>query len=264
MIPFRFGPAGSARFAVLHPASEGARARGAVLLCNPFGQEAIRTHRLFKVLAERFARAGWATMRFDYLSTGDSDGEDETVSLAGWVEDVQLADRVLRDRTGASTVAWMGLRLGATAAALASVRAESPPDRLLLWDPVVQGRPWLEALAAAHARAVRLAFPATRHDVASRGVEAQEAMGFPLTAAFRGEVLALEPRRFDALRCRRLAWLVVDRDEAIGCADRPRRDVVATSVRTVGATDWNTDEAMNAAIVPAEVVAAALAELEAA
>jgi pimeloyl-ACP methyl ester carboxylesterase len=264
MIPFRFGSAGDARFGVLHPASEGARMRGAVLLCNPFGQEAIRTHRLFKVLAERFARAGWTTMRFDYLCTGDSDGDDESVSLAGWVADVQLADRILRDRTGATTVAWMGLRLGATAAALASEHAGTPPDRLLLWDPVIEGRGWLEELAAAHVRALRLAFPATRQDLVSRGIEADEAMGFPLTEAFRREVLDLSPARFEVVRCRRLAWLVVEAPEVPGCVGSARPGVASASVRTVGATDWNTDEAMNAAIVPAEVVAAALGELEAA
>jgi hypothetical protein len=67
---------------VLHAADPAARAGCAVLLCNPFGQEALRSQRGFRVLADRFARTGCATLGFDYFGTGDSDGDDDDASLA--------------------------------------------------------------------------------------------------------------------------------------------------------------------------------------
>jgi hypothetical protein len=64
-------PAAAAR------AQEGLDAPGAaVLLCNPFGQEAIRCHRAFRLLSARLASSGIPSLRFDYFGTGDSPGND--------------------------------------------------------------------------------------------------------------------------------------------------------------------------------------------
>ena len=46
----------------------------AVLLCNPFGEEASRSHRTFRVLATQLERTGFSVLRFDYSGTGDSLG----------------------------------------------------------------------------------------------------------------------------------------------------------------------------------------------
>ena len=50
--------------------------RIAVLICAPFGQEVVRSHRLFRVLSDRLARTGIAVLRFVPYGTGDSPGED--------------------------------------------------------------------------------------------------------------------------------------------------------------------------------------------
>src|SRR3954464_11609473 len=50
----------------------------AVLLCNPFGEEASRAHRMFRVLATQLERAGYPALRFDYSGTGDSLGDSRT------------------------------------------------------------------------------------------------------------------------------------------------------------------------------------------
>src|ERR1700755_3241688 len=44
----------------------------ALLICNPFGYEALCAHRALRVLAERAALAGAHVLRFDYRGTGDS------------------------------------------------------------------------------------------------------------------------------------------------------------------------------------------------
>jgi alpha/beta superfamily hydrolase len=103
MTPFRFRGGRGALFGVLHEPEAGRPNRRAMLMCAPFGQEAIRSQRLFRVIAERLARAGCATLRFDHFGTGDSDGDERDASLAAWIADVPEADMELRRRTGATS-----------------------------------------------------------------------------------------------------------------------------------------------------------------
>ena len=84
----------------------------AVLILNPFGQEAVRTHRLLRVTADRLARSGFDVLRFDYFGSGDSPGTDECADLQGWAQDVIAAHRMLREFSKAAHISWLGIRLG--------------------------------------------------------------------------------------------------------------------------------------------------------
>ena len=55
MIPFRFGPAGRQLYGAFHKPDTRIANASAVLLCNPFGQEAVRVHRLYRVLDTQLA-----------------------------------------------------------------------------------------------------------------------------------------------------------------------------------------------------------------
>ena len=48
-----------------------------VVLCQPFGREAMWVHKGWRVFAEALADSGAPTLRFDYAGTGDSAGESE-------------------------------------------------------------------------------------------------------------------------------------------------------------------------------------------
>jgi hypothetical protein len=253
-------------FGVFHAAAPASAAGCGVLMCNPFGQEAVRSQRVFRVLADRFARSGCATMRFDYYGTGDSDGDDDHASLDTWCADILRADAVLRERSGATRICWLGLRLGGTLAALASARALAPPERLILWDPIVAGPAWLDALAAEHAAALATAFggaPASVRLPDDDPERAHQSLGFALPKAFRAGVSTIDGTIFTNARADRIGWLspaVPPAEQSGGRGVAPRSDRV--SFRTVAQSSWNTDEAVNAAIVPADVIAAALAELD--
>src|SRR4051812_43750768 len=65
MTPFYFGAPERRLLGLFHPSATAVRGARAVLLCNPFGQEAVRSHRVYRVLAERLARGGIAVLRFD-------------------------------------------------------------------------------------------------------------------------------------------------------------------------------------------------------
>ena len=253
MTPLRFEGGAGMLYGVLHePAPEAFTGRG-VLLCPPFGQEAIRSHRVFRVLADRLARAGIAAMRFDYHGTGDADGDDDEVSLSGWLDDVAAADAVLRRRLGARQTAWLGLRLGAAVAALASARVATPPRALLLWDAVTDGSAWLAQAGASHAIGMARALPALATPLADAG---DESMGFVLPPAFVDAVRAIDASTWRTVRSERLVWI-----GAASVADLPVGPAGVASVRHAAEPiDWSTDEAMNAAIVPPDVIAAVLHE----
>lgn len=245
-------------FGVFHPPA-GERARGsAVLLLNPFGQEAIRSHRIFRVLAERLARRGFPVLRFDYYATGDSDGECEQGTLAGWCDDVRTAHAELLARSGCRAAAWVGLRLGASLGLLAA-RADAAPRMLLLWDPVIDGGAYLDELRLAHmnflAEDFGIDWPAfaARFGRPREGV-VDEALGFPLPLELRAELRAMALAAAPP-QTARVHVLVT----AEGAAQARLRECLAAAPSLewralASSSPWNSDEAMSAAIVPADVL----------
>lgn len=114
-------------------------ARAAALFCHPLGEEKKCAHRAFVETARALARRQIASLRFDLSGCGDSDGEFEDVSFADWSEDISAAWDELGRRAPETERVLIGLRLGASLAALASERLDAV-SALLLWQPVVDGK----------------------------------------------------------------------------------------------------------------------------
>jgi hypothetical protein len=223
-----------------------------VLICNPFGQESIRAQRALRIVADRIARTGCSALRFDWYGTGDSDGDDEEVSIDRWIEDLQRADHELRVLSGCVSTTWVGLRLGATMTALASSSIRTPPVGLVWWDAVVDGAAYLRSLDLAHRSGLELAFPIPPPGPPLRMhiPDGREAMGFAVPAAFSDAIARIGPAAFEQARCERATWLVTDTSRPPAAAPSG----ASVSVQHVPAIDWTTDEAMNTSIVPAAVV----------
>ena len=197
MTPIRFGPASRRLFGLFHPADP-RRANGhhAVLLCNPFGHEAMRVHRFYRQLAERLSRLGVAVLRFDYHGTGDSPGTDEDGELKGWAQDICEAQRELLRQSGARLMSWFGARLGARLALLAAPQAGIGVHKLVLWDTVLDGRRYLESLGRAQLDELELGHtipdPAWRRALARDPLAfAGECLGFAIAPPLREQLLAL-------------------------------------------------------------------------
>lgn len=263
MTPFRFGPAARQLYGVFHAATPSRAGGDAVLICNPLGQEAVRFHRMQRVLAERLGNRGIAVLRFDCFGSGESAGQDEEADLAGWCDDLLLAHQELQRRSRAARVSWLGVRLGARAAAMASSRAESPPARLLLWDPVLDGRAYLAELATAHARAI--AEMGHRPAPASAPPIADEALGFAIGAPMLAQIGALRADTFGPPRTAHAALL--GEPQHAGLTELAGRWAAAglptTTVAVEHRFEWTSEEAMNTALVPAPVLELLAARLEA-
>jgi alpha/beta superfamily hydrolase len=130
-------------FAIYHePRRERADGLGAVL-CHPLGSEYLRAHRSFVQLGQRLADQGVHAVRFDYAGTGDSLDPPGEPSLDDWVEDVRRVADQVRDGLAVRRLCLLGLRLGASMAALAA--AAMAVDSLVLWQPVCNGAEFLDA-----------------------------------------------------------------------------------------------------------------------
>jgi alpha/beta superfamily hydrolase len=242
--------------ALYQPARAGAEAGRAVVLCNPFGQEAIRAHRFFRILSQRLATAGVDVLRFDYFGTGDSAGDDAQFDLEGAVLDTLAAAELLRGLGGARHLVFAGLRLGAAIAALAAREASSAGTRLALIEPVVDGVAYLRSLDQAHARTLAQIYGARwRVDRALRELLApagpnMEALGFELGVALRGQLAGFPPTAAFWQHIG-IDMLLLSQDERL-CAEwaRWQADGRLEVAHVEGAIDWTTNSALNTSLVP--------------
>ena len=187
MQPFFFGESTRQLFGMYHAPEVRSGRNQAIVLCHPLGHEYLRAHRAFRNLAAALATQGWHVLRFDYLGSGDSSGDGDLVTVSQCVTDIGTAIDELKDISGASRVSMLGLRLGATfAEVVASGRTDI--DRLVTWDPVPDGRPYAESLAALQQQWLddRLG------PGAAGAVSESEMIGFPLTETMRRELATLQ------------------------------------------------------------------------
>ena len=261
---FHFGDSGRRLVGTLHtPARPRPRSAG-VLLCNPFGEEASRTHRTYRVLATTIERAGYPAMRFDYSGTGDSSGEAEDATIGAWVADVASASAELQSTSATCRVVATGVRLGATLAALATSRTGVRLRHLILWDPVVDGRAYLGELAANHRNYMRTEAERWQDSlqISEEGFPV-EALGTPISPVLARQLatidLSTEPVEADHVTVVVTTPVTPALERFIArLPPGPATKVISV---TLGEA-WTSDAALNASIVPMDVIRTLVARLE--
>ena len=207
MQPFYFGTSQKQLFGVYH-APDGKSARqSAILLCQPLGHEYLRAHRAFRNLAVSLAGQGFHVLRFDYFGCGDSGGEQEQATIEQCLSDLSTAVEELKDTAGVPRVSLVGLRLGATMAALTASRRQDI-DRIVLWDPVLDGRQYLDDLRELHDSWFR----DRMGPAAAANPDRQELLGFPLTETIVRQLAEATLTPLPVLRAR-AAWLMVSEEQ---------------------------------------------------
>ncbi|MGE0766451.1 MAG: alpha/beta hydrolase [Hyphomicrobiaceae bacterium] len=136
MMPFFFGTRERRLFGAYDPARTTKRAARAALICAPWGNEYIYSHRTLRQLALRLSQNGFHVLRFDYYATGDSAGADGENDTAGSGADVETAWAELKEITGIARISLVGLRFGASLAADVVARRASEVEALVLWEPL--------------------------------------------------------------------------------------------------------------------------------
>jgi uncharacterized protein len=258
--PIYFGNSARHLFGIYHaPQALHRASRPAVILCNAFGQEAIRAHRFQRLLAERLTRAGHAVLRFDYYGTGDSMGDDSDVDLDGWSQDILTAHEELQRRSGTTRIVWAGMRLGATAVLQAAHNAPVNLSSLVLWEPVLDGVRYLAYLRERHIESLASEYglplsPGPRERARDPRCYRDEAIGFALSQNFR--------KQLEAIRIETPGWparpsdiiVIADPSTADGKDLEQARAQDPARVRRIDmqhGTNWTTDTADNSPLVPA-------------
>ncbi len=258
MTPMFFGSGTAQKFAALHRPAPGDNQAPAVLLCSPFGEEAIRIHRSFRILSEKLAQAGCHVLRFDYRGAGDSAGDDGDLSLASMAADIRDAHEELMDISATRRVVWVGLRLGAAAALNAAMEKKTAGlVKLILWDPVFDGAAHLAELDAMHIGYLADSFDAPVNTIKRQvgSTQGEEALGFHLSKDLRDQLAALNFRSVDKRPVRNIA-IFGDKDpmtETVGAALQ-EAGVTLSADTFSDTTAWNSDKALNEFVVPTKTI----------
>lgn len=247
MNPFFFGRSDRPLFGAYSPARPASENSRSVLLCYPVGSEYMRAHRAFRQLNTLLNRAGMNVFRFDYSCTGDSAGAGEEATVEEWLEDIDWAMDELMDNALSDSISILGLRWGATLAALAC-RERDEVDHLVLWDPVVSGESYVRSVVGER--------PAS----GTVGVE-----GFPYSEGLRRGMAEIDLReRLDAVDETRVTLLVAeDRpdyralDEALRARGRDSRFELVPSP-----ADWSRADPYGDALIPQEIIQVAVTLLQ--
>ena len=127
-------------FALFFPAQS--PLKGSILYLPPFAEEMNRCRTTAAHQARNFSRLGYATLLLDPYGTGDSQGDFNETSWTVWLDDVKNAADWLRTRTNTDITLW-GCRLGALLAANMADQHPNEFQKLLLWQPVLDGKMFL-------------------------------------------------------------------------------------------------------------------------
>lgn len=181
-----------------------------LVICKPFGYEAICGHRSMRAFAETAAGVGVPVLRFDYLGTGDSGESDPAAGqVEVWLRDVAAAAGELRRRSGVTRVGLLGFRLGALLATAAAARG-GVADALILVAPVLDGQRYLRELRTT-ARAGAGAANASSRDLQAVAAGSMEVGGYILSAATIAQLSELNVSVLTAAPAADM--LIIDRDD---------------------------------------------------
>jgi exosortase A-associated hydrolase 2 len=170
-----------------------------------------KSRRMVALQARALALAGWTVLQIDLFGCGDSDGDFHEGSWQQWLSDILEASSWLREQTGQTPALW-GLRSGCLLAAQAA-GVDATSSQLLLWQPVVSGRQYLQQFLRLKVAGQMLGGnaefrvgTAQLRGQLERG-ETVEVAGYPLSPqiAFGLEAAELAPPAAAA----RIAWLEI-------------------------------------------------------
>lgn len=210
--PLYFPSGDQTLFGWLHRTRAAANSDAGVVICPPFGYEAVCAHGSLRAFADTCAAAGIPALRFDYSGTGDSSGSlGEADQISGWCADIRAAIEVLERTCAVRRICLVGVRLGALLAGL--VAAQQAIDAVIAVAPVTSGRRYLRELRAFQATASVGLASAAPPDKAGPGTAdgGLEVTGFRLS---QDSVESLEGIGLSGLSDGpRTAALILDRDD---------------------------------------------------
>ena len=145
LLPFYLRGERGPIFAVLHAPADDDKPKGALLFVPPFAEEMNKSRRMTATQARNLAAGGWFVLIFDLYGCGDSGGELAEVTWETWSSDLRTCRNWLAKETGYPVNLW-ALRFGALLALDNVSELDDQPPRILLWQPIIDGKAILRTL----------------------------------------------------------------------------------------------------------------------
>ena len=132
------------RIFVIHRMLHGVKAQLGVVLVPPFAEEMNRSRHMLTLLAEALSRNGCHVLLPDFYGTGDSEGRFDDADWGGWVEQLNCCVENLKNNYGIDRYSMVGIRAGALLVADYLQNYSFRPERLVFWQPVLDGDAYLK------------------------------------------------------------------------------------------------------------------------
>lgn len=173
-----------------------------VIFFHGFTSDRMESHWIFVRCARALAKAGIASLRFDFYGSGESDGDFREMTLRGEISDARAAWDYFRRQKGIDPkhVGLLGISMGGTiAAALAAkIRARA----VVLWSALAHTA-HLRALAATSVKAIPGGGGAVEYDareISPRFMDdALKVEPVRSLAGFKGPTLIIQPEKDEAV-----------------------------------------------------------------
>jgi exosortase A-associated hydrolase 2 len=110
----------------------------AVIIVPPLAEEMNKSRRMMALQARALAAEGIDVLIVDLYGTGESEGYFEQARWEIWHKDIGIAASWLK-KQGATRISALGLRLGALLAMDFGRRWQNQFERVVLWQPVLNG-----------------------------------------------------------------------------------------------------------------------------
>lgn len=222
--PFFFELNGERLFGFFHPAA--GKSQKAIVLCHALAEEKLWSHRTYVTFARELAAAGYSVLRFDVRGEGDSDRDFEQSDVDTRIADTVRAIEVARELLDVERVTLVGHRFGGSIAAAAAGAVADHVDRVVVWDPILDGADYCGTLLRSNmATQMATAGKVTRtREVLIAAMMAGEVViadGYGLTAAMYQGMAALRWSDREDLFRRPLLALEVPKGEQ----NEPSREI---------------------------------------
>lgn len=227
--------------------------RGTVLYLAPLAEEMNRCRWQAASLGRALAARGQACLILDPHGCGESEGRTGETDWSVWLADARTAVRWLADTWPDQPVSLWGVRLGALMAVDLATRLAADavfdttlpvPQRLLLWQPVVDGATFLNQYLRLRlaSQLVHSGDKETTESLRARLLqgEAVEVAGYPLTGGLASSMAAVRMAECHPAAQTRVDWIevVAKPEQGLGLpsrkqVDRWQQQGLAVNTRTV-------------------------------
>ena len=110
------------------------KGKNIVVLIHGFVGTKVEPHRMYKKLSDKLCTLGYTVLRFDFVGSGDSDGDYKDMTINGEIQDGLNAIKFCKEKYGFEKLYILGYSMGGCIASILASITKS--DGLVLWSPV--------------------------------------------------------------------------------------------------------------------------------